>query len=320
MSGGMMHRTGHLPDSPEIKKKRLGLHLHPKFAAIMGAVAVLPLMSTNRAKMAPSLGGPGILNQQDTGSCEGHAHASGATLFLAGQGKSVGLISPTQLYLGALLVDRTVNAVGTLSVVTDTGTTPNSIETAWQTFGAELAANDKQYPASSATLYMTPSNPNSPLILPTPETLYADSPYRFTGAYFITTEGPTAMLQALGVLASGRPITDAIPASGSEFQGYTGGVLGALSGPTDHANLIVDYEWTGAAGDWATFLAALGQGNTTAVNALASWLVFHCVNSWGASWGEGDAVSSMSGGMYRANTAYFNQAEDLCVLDLTGAS
>lgn len=283
------------------------------------ATAALPLATTNRAKMSPSFGGPGILNQQDTGSCEGHAHASGGTLFLACQGKSPGLIDPTQLYLGALLVDRSVNPDGTLSTVTDAGTTPGAIVSAWQTFGARLAAGDPQYPASSATLYVTPSDPNSPLILPTPETLYAGSPYRFVGAYFIATASPSALLQALSVLASGRPITDAIPASGSQFQQYTGGVLGALSGPTDHANLIVDYEWTGAAGDWATFLAALGQGSTTAISALSSWLVLHCVNSWGP-WGESDAVSGMAYGMYRANIDYFNQAEDLCVLDLTAAS
>ena len=34
---------------------------------------------------------------------------------------------------------------------------------------------------------------------------------------------------------------------------------------------------------------------------------------------EADKVSGMPGGMYRANISYFNQAEDLCVLDLSAA-
>lgn len=308
-----MHPRGHIPDHPEVVKRRAGLHLHPEFAIMMARASALPMATTNRAKLDPSLGGPGVLDQHDTGSCEGHAHASAATLFLANEGKSPGLISPTALYLGALLVDSSVQSDGTLSPITDTGTMPSSILSAWQIFGARLAASDPQYPAQSSTLYTTPGDQNSTLILPKPETLYADESYRFTGAYFITTSGPAALLQALSVFASGRTLTDAIPASGPEFQGYTGGILGALSGPTDHANHILDHEWTGSAADWATFTTGLGQGTMDAT--LASQLLFHCVNSWG-TWGEGDAVSTIGYGQYRANTDYFAQAQSLCVVDL----
>lgn len=316
-----MYRTGHIPDHKEVVARRVALHHSASFAAIMALAASLPMETTNRASMPPEKGGPGILDQHDTGSCEGHAHASGGTLVLACQGTSPGLISPAQLYLGALRFDAQLQPDGTLSAVTDTGTMPSSINSAWHTFGAQLAKDDPQYPCSSATMYATPSDPNSVLILPPPERLYADSPFRFKGQYFITagSGSPARLLQALSVLASKRVITDAIPASGNDFQGYRGGVLGALSGEIDHANLIVDYKWTGSAADWLTFVTALGQNNSSQVSALAGNLLFICVNSWSVTWGEGDEVSTMPGGMYRANIHYLDQSEDLSVLDLEAA-
>ena len=317
----MTYKTGHIPDHPEVVKRRAGLHLHSAFGAMMALASALPMSTNNRAKLSVAQGGPGILDQHDTGSCEGHAHASGGTLILALQGKSQGLIDPVALYLGALLFDQTLNPDGTLSTVTDAGTMPSSILQAWQTFGAQLVKQgDPQYPASSTTLYKNPSDPNSALILPTPEKLYASSPYRFKGAYFITAGGTQRTLQALTSLASAKVITDAIPASGSEFQGYTGGVLGALSGPTDHANLIVDYVWTGSTADWTTFVTALIQNNTTQAASLAKFLLFICVNSWSERWGQSDTVAGVSGGTYQGDINYFNQAEDLGVLDLSEAA
>lgn len=318
----MSFRTGHIPDHAAVASRRAGLHLHPMFAAMMAVASSLPMATTNRAKLPVSEGGPGILDQHDTGSCEGHAHASGGTLKLAVVGQSQGLISPCALYLGALRFDQGLNPDGTLTTATDAGTMPSSILSAWGAFGAQLAKDDPQYPASSATILSVPSDPNSPVVLPPPERLFAASPYRYKGAYFITAQGTQRVLQALTALATGNPISDAIPASGSDFQGYTGGVLGATSGPVDHANLIVDYEWTGSAANWQAFLTALVQGNTTQAAALAVNLLFVCVNSWGETtgWGEADVMSNSRGGTYRANIDYFNGAQDLCTLDISSAS
>lgn len=315
-----LRARGHIADHPEVVKKRAPLHHHPLFGTII--TTVLPLATTNRAFMAPAKGGPGIINQHAVGGCEGCANGGAATLRMAILGKSKGLISPTQLYLGALMFDQTLNPDGTLSMVTDTGTQPSSIYTAFLTFGARLAATDPQYPMDVSTLYKTPSDSNSALILPTVDSgLYADSPYRFNGAYFIMATGPARLLQLLTVLASGRPVSDAIPASGQQFQGYTGGILGALDGPVDHANYIVDYEWTGSAQDWVSLVIALQQNDVTTTARLAVNLVFHCNNSWGDDgWGEADTVSTMIGGTYRANIDYVNQAEDLCVVDLSAAA
>ena len=314
----MTYATGHLPDHPEVVKTRRGVHLLPGFKA----TTVLPLVTTNRANLDASKGGPGVLNQKSLGGCEGMGNGSAGTLRLANLGVSKGLLSPIQLYLGALMCDQTLQPDGTLTVVTDTGTMPQSIQNAWQTFGAKLAATDPQYPVADdlSNIYKEPTVPTSPLILPAMETLYGDGSFRYSGAYFVTATGGQRLLQALSVLATGRTLTDSIPASGAQFQGYTGGILGALSGPIDHCNHILDYEWTGTTAQFASFTAALANGDTTTASSLDSYLVLHCVNSWGLGWGEADAVSAQTGGLYRANIDYFNQAVDLCVIDISSAS
>jgi hypothetical protein len=320
----MTFSTGHIPDLPEIVKRRVGMHMHPAYRTIRATA--LPMQTTNRLKLLVDKGGPGILNQHDVGGCEGCGHAEAGTLRLANLGVSRGLISNTALYLGALLVDRQIDVVtGQLSVVTDTGTMPSSIQAGWQTFGARLAADDPQCPMQSSSLYVTPSDSNSPLILPAPETLYADSPYRYGGTYFIQTVGCQKVLDLMTTHASGRTCTDAIPASGSQFQSYTGGVIGALDGPVDHCNHLLDYSWTGSAADFSAFVSALQQGAWTTAMGLAMAgttpnLVFYGQNSWDITWGESDVVSRASGGLYRANINHVNQAEDLCVVDISAAS
>lgn len=311
---------GHIADHPEVVRKRVGLHYHSAYQTEIAPLAAnLPMATTNRAFLQPAQGGPGNLDQDGVGKCEGMAHASGGTLFLAIRGKSQGLISPDQLYLGALLIDRGLNPDGTLSDVTDTGTMPSSVLSGWQTFGAKLAKDDDQYPATQATLYTDPNDPNSTLKLPSIEKIFGEAPCRFSGGRFIVSNGPQRILDGLTALASARLISDAIPASQQDFQGYSGGVLGALGGPIDHANLLVDYTWLGSAADWQTFTSALRNGDVSTTMSLGTNLLWHGDNSWGTGWGEGDTVSSSPGGMYRANMDYYNQAQDLCVLDLVAA-
>lgn len=310
-----MYSRGHRPDHPEVVKRRAGLHLHPARADMDAAAANLPMATTNRSKLQPAQGGPGNLDQHDLGFCESFAHASAGTLRLAIMGVSQGLISPVQLQLGALMLDSTA----TPADAHDNGTMPSSIDSAWLRFGACLAKDDDQYPATRATIYVDPTNDNSPLKLPTIEKLFADSQFRYKGEYFITSLGTYRVLDGLAALATGRPITDAIPASGPEFQGYSGGVLGALSGPIDHANLIVDYTWTGTALQWQAYCTALRNRDVAAADRLEGFLIFHGDNSWGVGWGESDGVSNSPGGLYRANMSYYAQVEDLSIIDIVPA-
>ena len=144
-----MYPRGHIPDHPAVVAARAGIHLHPKYAAIRATP--LPLASTNRPTLLPSAGGPGILNQNDTGSCEGHAHASGVTLRLALAGTPLPeVVSPVGLYLGALLVDRTPNADGswTLGASDLTGLTV----TPPASFIAALSVRSRTTPSISSSV------------------------------------------------------------------------------------------------------------------------------------------------------------------------
>ena len=308
----MTYRTGHIPDHPAVVAKRLGLPLFRKYGAMRAGA--LPLATKNRAQLK------WMLNQQDTGSCEGHAHASAITLRLALAGTPLSeVISPVGLYYGALLVDCTPNPDGTLPQLFDTGTMPSSVLTAAQTWGSTGASAWGQYPASSTTMYQDPSNPQSPLIEPHPEQLFAESAFRMNGAYFVQTAGLQKVVDILTALAAGYPVSDAIPASGSTFQGYTGGVLTAeeMTGDVDHANYIVDYEWTGTQDQFTSWLGG--------ASGLDQYLIGHGVNSWGGvgcpfggDWGEVDSLNSL-GGQYRFDRTFFDMVQDACIHDVVKA-
>jgi hypothetical protein len=309
---GPLRPRGHIPDDPAVVKNRVGLHWHPKIGEWRNAAAAgLPMGSNNRAKLAASSGGPGILDQTNSSTCEGHGHASAISLDYAVAGTPIDLPSPLALYYGAQLLSGALNPNGTLPPLFDQGTTPDMILKALQVFGFSSASTWGQYPANSSTLLTNPSDPNSPMVPVKPEQLHGASPLKLTGAYFITSSGNQKVLDILTVLAAGKTITDAIPASGQQFQGYSGGVLGALDGPIDHCNLIADFGWLGSADQWTTYQAALKSGDSATVSSLDQYLLVYGVNSWGLQWGEGDAPE-ITGGMYRGNRAFIDQVDSPC--------
>jgi hypothetical protein len=306
----MTRRTGHIPDSVGVEARRLGLHLHPDYAAIHATP--LPLATHNRSSLPASEGGPGVQDQSDTGACEGFAHSSGATLFFAVKKTPIPLVSAQGLYYGALKVDRVPAADGSLPKLFDTGTTPSAIQLAWSVYGAASSTAWGQNPCSTATMYVDPNDPaqikaGGPMLEPTPEQMFAEFPVRFGGAFFVQSTGLQKVLGILSAVAAGYPVTIAIPASGKEFQNYMGGVLGTLSGPVDHANLIADYAWTGTQAQFTAWQAG--------ASGLDSYLIGYGVNSWGTEWGESD-VSEIPGGMYRFSRSFFDQLQSPSVLNL----
>lgn len=314
-----LRKTGHLPDPPQVVAQRLGLHHHPAFGAMRAGT--LPLATNNRMTLPPSKGGPGILDQHDTSSCEGHAHASGATLRLALMGTPLPeVISPVGWYLGALMGDRQPNADGSLPRLYDTGTMPSSILKAGYAWGTCRASVWGQYPASSSTMYEDPSNENSPLIEPKPEQLFGERACRLGGAYFVQTAGTQRVLDIMRVLASGRPTSVALQASGPEFQGYKGGILQALSGDVDHANLLLDYTWTGTQDTLDAFVAAVGTDDAKATALMGQYLYFWDDNSWGEGWGVPGDVPGITGGLAQLGPPVIVGLEDPCVLDLARAT
>jgi hypothetical protein len=205
------------------------------------------------------------------------------------------------------MCDAVPNADGTLPPLIDTGTMPSSILSGMLLYGGCGASVWGQYPASSATMYAADQSTPGALIQPTPNQLYSERAFRLDGAYFVTSSGAALVRDVMRVLASGRVMTNAIPASGSAFQSYSGGVLSALDGPFDHAQLAVDYEWMGTSYDLDAFMG----GDDSLVGAAQ----LHGVNSWGEGWGERDGINGL-GGQYRADSNFIQQAQDWCVLDL----
>ena len=175
----MSRKTGHINDAKAVVDARVGFHLHPEFGAMRAGS--LPTSSSNRQTLPAEKGGPGVLDQHDTSSCEGHAHASAITLRLALAGLALAeVVSPVGLYLGALMIDRVPNADGSLPALVDQGTMPSSIQQASQLWGSTGASKWGQYPASSATMYVDPASAatDQNLIAPKIEQLFAESSYR----------------------------------------------------------------------------------------------------------------------------------------------
>ncbi len=308
----MTHQTGHLPDAPAVVDARVGLHLHPEYGAMKAGT--MPPFTTNRQKLR------WLVNQTDIGGCEGCAHGSGTTLQLANDGTPLDEpVSHIGLYLQALMIDAPLNADGTLPWLVDVGTMPSSILGGMLTYGGAKQSVWGQMPMSSGTMYSRDSGaPEGALIQPSPTQLFGGRAFRLNGAYFLQSTGVALVRDLVRVMASGRVLTNAIRASGSAFQQYTGGVLGALSGAVDHAQLQADYTWTGAQSDMDAFMGG--------DDSKATLLQIHGVNSWGGvgcpdggDWGEVDSLNLL-GGQYRGNSAFIQSAEDWCVLDLTRVS
>ena len=276
-----MHRTGHRPDPPEVVARRKGLHLlrHPGFLAAKSAT--LPTATNNSRLFQTRMGGPGVLAQGRTGTCEGFAHAGGATLRLALAGTPVPLISPIAAYQLAFVATRQPDASGNLPPIDDNGQEPSNVLAGMSEYGACSAAQYGLYPADPGTITQEPDLTK----------LEACQVARLDGAYFVTSTGPQMLTDIATALAAGFPVSIALPASGPDFQGYTGGVLtqAQLTGDVDHANYILDLlSWDGK--DLAS----------------AIWL---CVNSWNTTWGEA--------GLWRCDSTAVAAFQDCAALNLT---
>ncbi len=282
----MSFPTGYRPDPEVVRQRRAKFH-HFKAARGLG-IASLPLSTSNRQFLAVARGGPGILDQGQTSSCEGHAHASGFTLGMAVRGTPIPLVSPIGLYQMAVIQGLPPAANGELpSSLPDEGTEPSLVIQAAQTWGIASAKTWGKYPADQATIVVPPDAAE----------LIAASACKLNGAYFMTSERDQYCLDFMTALASKILLTGAIAASSAEFQSYRGGVLGPLDDNVDHATLWIDYEWDG-----------------TNLSSLKAW---GC-NSWGwQQWGTSD-VPTIAGGLYQSNRDFLvKYSQETAALDVT---
>ena len=255
-----MRATGLLRDHDEVTKRRVS------FKAMRLGAPALPLS----IDLSPSA--PPVDDQNGFGMCVGEAYSAAANTRLAVAGTPVARISRFCVYKLSRCLDRG----GASTPLTDSGTSPGSAISALQNWGVVSAATWGEEDAS--TLNNEPTLPE----------LEEASDFCLAGAYFLNSSGDQRVIDICTALASGFPVCMSLAASGTEFNNYGGGVLGALSGPIDHENYCVGYTLS-VADDWTS-------------------VVLKCVNSWGTGWGEA--------GFYRANRAFVDQCEDWAVLDV----
>jgi len=178
------------------------------------------------------------------------------------------------------MLQRQPNADGTLPQLSDDGTEPNLIQAAGREWGVPSLTTWGGFPATSASV----------IVEPTLAQLEAAQESRYDGSYYIQSIGDQRLLDLMTALAAGFPVVNAIPGGGSMFQGYSGGILGAVDGPIDHATYFYDYKWDG--------------------KNVASLVVWGA-NSWGSDTGWGET------GTYRCNKDFINQDLDLEVMDIS---
>ena len=272
------HGRGHRPDPPDVRARRAGFHI---LKSKRGFAEQLPL-SVDLSPFVTAPGGPGILDQRDSSSCEGHAHAGAIATRFARNGAPIALPSPIGIYTLARCIGRQPDANGNLPALTDDGTEPSLVVRAIQEWGVSSATTWGHYPADTATVNQEP----------TQEELERSSDFKLLGAYFMQSVGDQLVIDIMTALAAGYPVSMGLPASGQEFNAYRGGILGALSGPVDHANYIVGY--------------------TLPATGAYSQVVMTSVNSWSSGWGEG--------GMYRFGRALVDQLEDCCAVDVIASA
>jgi hypothetical protein len=274
-------QTGHRPAPPEVVARRKGFHLlHQKRS--LGSVSLAT--SYDYSAVVISNDGPGILDQGQTGSCEGHGHAGGITTNFAIKGSPIKLVSPIGIYAVARCIGRKPDASGHLPPLTDDGTESDLAIAGIEEWGVCSADSWGDFPANPATINDEP----------TMAQLERASDFRLNGAYFLTSDPSSDqyVIDIMTALAAGYTVAFALPASGPEFQGYTGGVLSSLSGPVDHENYLVGCSVPSA----GAYSQATVRG----------------VNSWNKGWGEG--------GFYSLGRLALAQTQDACVLDLSPAA
>lgn len=255
-----MRSTGLVRDHDEVVKRRVS------FRAMRLAAPVLPLSIDLSAHAPP------IRDQNGFGCCVGESYSAAANTRLSVAGTPVPLISEFCAYKLARCLDR----AGAATPLTDSGTSPGSAIAAFQNWGV---VSEATWGVEDATTLNAE---------PTLTELEEASDFCLAGAYFLQSTGDQRTIDIMTALASGYPVCMSLAASGTEFNNYSGGVLGSLSGDLDHENYVVGYT-VSAVGDYAS-------------------VVLTCRNSWGTNWGES--------GSYRANRAFVDQCADWAVLDV----
>jgi len=302
--------TGYRPDPSHVVAARDPGAFARFTAPRLVGVGTYPMATRNRDSIPLSKGGPGIWNQVSLSGCTGMASGGAGTARFAIAGtplpEALSPIGPYKLGRG---IDRTPNDDGTYPALVDEGAEPTQVIRAAMTFGMASLSGWGEFP---------PANPATINVEATAAQLEAAGEFVLGGAYFLPNDDTGARI--LGIIRActlGEPLTGSIAASGNAFEGYSGGILTAsqLTGPLDHYTYTIDHAWTGSSADWATFVSALQNGDTSIWTPMLPSFTTFDVNSWDVSWGWSD-VAGLSGGFYQIDGSAIAQRSDQAVWEI----
>lgn len=254
----MTHARGHIVAPPEVRARRKKIAmLAARRPALMGG-ATLPL-SVDLSQFITGNGGPGIPNQGDAGACEGFAFRTAIGARMAFLGKPIARPAA----LGIYKLARRIDLSDMSQPLADSGTMTDSAEAAVSKWGVVSETTWGEL-AADGTPDMNAINVDPDL-----SKLEKAALCKFNGAYALTDDMASDQLivDILTALAAGYLVCYSLPASGADFQNYSGsGTVPSLTGPIDHENVIC--------------------GCTIPEAGAYDQAVIKAANSWDITWGD----------------------------------
>lgn len=248
----MTRNLGYIPDPAEHR-------VTPFSRARKLGVAQLPA-SVDLRPFAPP-----VLDQNECGSCVGHAVAAAVACALTRAGTPLGFVpSPRSVYQLARLID----AGDLFGVLTDEGSMPNQAMRSLTEWGVRpmLVPSPLGYNSDCDV-----SNVNASVVL---SELEQDAQAIIIGQYEVTSTGAQQTEDICAALAQGFPVPLAVGGGADDFQLWT-----ATRGPLDAtAPLELDH-----------YIWLLGYRTANGKR------VFRARNNWGPDWGDGGEIEFTDG-------------------------
>jgi hypothetical protein len=208
---------------------------------------------------------PPIMDQSQTGSCVGHANATACYGACKAANKTLSwYVSPAGIYRITRCLERAAQGGEASGPLTDSGSSPADAVTVLEAWGV----TNMVYPTADGRFDdCSPDTINVEPALPDLEAMDKTKP---VVGHPIATSGDQLVLDVKTALASGCPVTVAVPGGSDAFQSYVGGILGPIDlsqNPIDHNVCLVGYD-----------------------TETDGSVVFTIANSWGIGWGENGFV------------------------------
>jgi len=269
----MAYGTGYVPNPEGYRTVPFGMKSEHSAAAVPDA-----------ASLADHL--PQQMDQGQTGACVWHAVPASCWTAASKAGRPLPFLpSPDCGYKITRCLDRVQNEDGSFPQLQDEGSQPYravQVLTDWGVKPIDAPTPDGRY--SDAVPPDPPDSPTGVDAEPDFIAIEQASKKVLVGAYGIYATGAARGAAIRQAIANGFPVCVAVPGGSAQWQGYSGGVIGATGEPNDHYVFIYAY----------------------ARQPDGTW-VYWIKNSWG-DWGEN--------GSCRVNDAAIAEFSDLYAMSV----